>query len=116
MSRNLYILFGLVAGSLILTGCSKSKTGTPILRVGQKQGVLEGAKVAVKAAVPQALGDTRPLQYEFEYDGRAYFSLAGNETVARAIQKADPQKDENGRSFHCEFEYDGSVYISYPEV
>ena len=106
MSKKLYILLGLAVASLIWTGCSKGKTDTMLARVG----------AAVTASVALAHPDTRPLQYEFEYEGRAYFSLACDEVTAKAIRKAVPQKDENGRAFQYEFEYDGSVYISYPEA
>ncbi len=108
MSKKIYILLGLVVGSLIWMGCSKGKTGT--------QGMLERVGAAVTAAVTLAHLDTKPLQYEFEYDGRAYFSLACDQVTAKAISKAIPQKDEKGRAFQYEFEYDGSVYISYPEA
>ncbi len=106
MSRNIRILLGLAAGCFIFTVCYKSVTSNPL---AAKQNAIA---TAVEATVPQMEVKAESVQYEFEYDGRVYFSLTCEETGAKDLEVSLTQKEEKANRVQYEFEYDGRAYLS----
>lgn len=106
MSRNLNILLGMLVGSFIMAVSYRGLTRNPM------QAQQNAIATAVRTAVPQMVVKAESIQHEFEYDGRAYFSVTCEKANAKVLEAVFASKEGTAKPVQYEFEYDGRAYLS----